>query len=411
MGNRKSKALLRSCENGDYDSIASLLERGANVEYTDSYGYTPLITAIKNGDPKCVDLLLNNDYSPANTKHKDKTFNTPLMMAANNVDIVRLLINRGCQLNKTNQFKDSALHLAVRFKNVQVVELLVKSGIDVTLKNKNGRTALHMASILNYERIVNILVSKQQNSAEVRDALESGERARVKKLLKHVAFLDVGLLEIPYRKEDSQMVEILMERYLNQDSPTCKCLLFYPVKYRDLKWTKILIERGIPFDASLLDVAYANRDFEMVDILIGKGLEHNIDQRSSKPMINYAVKHSDLKRVKILLEHDSHFDSSLLNVAYIHKDFEMVNILIEKGLEHNIDQKSDTPMIYYCAENNDHDWVQKLLNHKSYTYILNRVGSLDPTDSSKATEAVVEYFHVDSNSIGFTTYEYYRCFF
>ncbi|XP_055957954.1 ankyrin-2-like, partial [Patella vulgata] len=370
MGNRKSTALLRSCKNGDYDSIVPLLKRGASVEYTDLYGNTPLLAAITNHHTNCVELLLNNEYSPANTKHRDKTVNTPLMVAVNNVDIVRLLINSGCQLNKTNRFKDSALHLAVRFNNVKVVELLLKSGIDVTLKNKNGRTALQMASILNYERIFNILV---------RDALVSRERAQFKKLLKHVAFLDVGLLEIPYRKEDSQMVEILMERYLNQGSPTYKCLLFYPVKYRDIKWTKILIERGIPLDASLLDVAYANRDFEMVDILIEKGLEHNIDQRSSKPMINYAVKHSDLKRVKILLEHDSHFDLLLLNVAYIHNDFEIVNILIEKGLEHNIDQTSGTPMIYYCAVNNDHEWVQKLLNHKTYNYILNCVGSfLDP---------------------------------
>ncbi|XP_050411125.1 ankyrin repeat and KH domain-containing protein 1 [Patella vulgata] len=401
MGNRKSKALLGSCEIGDYDSIVSLLKRGANVEYTDLYGNTPLLAAIKN-----------HDYSPANTEHRDKTVNTPLMVAANNVDIVRLLINSGCQLNKTNRYKDSALHLAARFNNVEVVKLLVKSGIDVTLTNKKGRTAQHIASMHGHETIGNILVSNSP-ARLLRKALVSGERVLVHKLLERVASLDIALLEIPYRTKDSLMVEILIERYLNQDSPTCKCLLFYPVvKYRDVKWTKILIERGIPFDASFLDVAYANRDFEMVDTLIEKGLEHNIDQRSSKPMINYAVKHSDLKRVKILLEHGSHFDMLLLNVAYIHNDFEIVNILIEKGLEHNIDQTSGTPMIYYCAVNNDHEWVQKLLNHKSYNYILNRVWLfLDPTDISKATNAVVDYFRVDRNPIGFTTYEYYRCFF
>ncbi|XP_050411128.1 ankyrin repeat domain-containing protein 50 [Patella vulgata] len=360
MGNSASKDLLRACKCGDTFDIHLFLKRGANVEYRDSYGNTPLLTAITNNHANHVEVLLNNRYSCANPDHTDTTGNTPLMVAANKLEIVRLLINSGCQLNKTNRFKDSALHLAVRIENAEVVELLVKSGIDVTLKNKNGQTALDMALLLDNGPIGNILLSKQQNfksfdqnilTRMLQHALASDNRARAQLLLEHVTSLKVALLEIPYRKEDSQMVENLIQRCLNQDSSTCKCLLFYPVKYRDAKWTKILIERGIPFNASLLDIAYINRDFEMV------------------------------------------------------------NILIEKGLEHKIDQGSSTPMIYYCVKHYDHTRVQKLLKHKSYINILNRVESLlDPTDSCKNTETVALLLDIDRNrdQPGFTPYEYYR---
>ncbi|KAK6184427.1 hypothetical protein SNE40_006901 [Patella caerulea] len=360
MGNNGSKELLRACKCGDTFDVLLCLKRGANVEYTDSYGNTPLLTAITNNHAHHVEVLLNNRYSYANPDHTDTTGNTPLMVAANKLDIARLLINSGCQLNKTNRFKDSALHLAVRIENVEVVELLVKSGIDLTLTNKNGQTALDMARILDNRPIGNILLSKQQNFKSfdqssltrlLQHALTSDDRTRAEILLEHVTSIGVALLEIPYRKHDSQMVDILMERYLNQDSSTCKCLLFYPVKYSDVKWTQILIERGIPFNASLLDIAYLNRDFEMV------------------------------------------------------------KILIEKALEHNIDQGSSTPLIYYCVKHYDHARVQMLLNHKSYSNIRNRVeSSLDPTDSCKNTETVALLFGIDRNrdQPGFTPYEYYR---
>ncbi|KAK6190090.1 hypothetical protein SNE40_002025 [Patella caerulea] len=345
MGNRANKALLRSCEDGDYHSILSLLKRGANVEYADSYGDTPLLTAIKNQHTNCVDLLLNNEYSCVNTEHRDRTLNTPLMVAVGNLDIVRLLINNRCQLNKTNQLKESALHLAVRFGNIEVVKLLVSSCIDVTLTNKNGQTALTIATNINNKAVAKIL------SAEAI-------------LLEHFIPMDILLHKILDGKNDSQ-VDILMKRYRspNPDDITYKILLQCAVKYRNLLLIKILFKHRILFDASVLDIAYEYGDYGYVDFLIQKGLADNVDQRSNTSMIEYAVKYGDLKSIKILFEHGIPFDASLLDIAYEKGDTGCVEFLIRKGLADNIDEGSRPHMMYYAVKYRDLKTIKMLVEH------------------------------------------------
>ncbi|XP_050395132.1 putative ankyrin repeat protein RF_0381 [Patella vulgata] len=221
MGNGNNKTLLRACECGDSGSILSLLENGANVNYTDSYGNTPLLTAIINHRTHCVDVLLNNFISRANPEKTEKTTKvTPLMMAAGNLEIVKLLINRGCQLNQTNKFKDSALHHAVRIQNPEVVKLLVLCGIDVNITNKYGETAQHIAVGLGNAEICNILLAKQQNfdsfdqthlTRMLQYAIMVKNREWALTLLRHVTSLDSSLLSMAYDNTDYKLVENLLQ--------------------------------------------------------------------------------------------------------------------------------------------------------------------------------------------------------
>ncbi|KAK6184305.1 hypothetical protein SNE40_006803 [Patella caerulea] len=345
MGNRANKALLRSCEDGDYHSILSLLKRGANVEYTDSYGDTPLLTAIKNQHTNCVDLLLNNEYSCVNTEHRDRTLNTPLMVAVGNLDIVTSLINNRCQLNKTNRFKESALHLAVRIGNIEVVKLLVSSCIDVTLTNKKGQIALTIATNINNKAIAKIL------SAEAI-------------LLEHFTPMDIFLHKILDGKNDSQ-VDILMKRYRspNPDDITYKILLQCAVKYRNLLLIKILFKHRIHFDAAVLDIAYEYGDTGFVDFLIQTGLADNMDEGRRLRMISCAVKYGDLKSIKILFKHDIPFEASVLDIAYEHGDSGYVDFLIQTGLADNMDEGRRLRMISCAVKYGDLKSIKILFEH------------------------------------------------
>ncbi|KAK6184302.1 hypothetical protein SNE40_006800 [Patella caerulea] len=518
MGNRANKALLRSCEDGDYHSILSLLKRGANVEYTDSYGDTPLLKAIMNRHTNCVDVLLSNEYSRANTEHRDRTLNTPLMVAVGNLDIVRLLINNRCQLNKTNRFKESALHLAVRIGNIEVVKLLVSSCIDVTLTNKNGQTALTIATNINNKAIAKILsakaillkhftpmdillhkildgkndsqvdilmkryrsqnpdditykillqcavkyrnlllikilfkhripidasvldiayeygdygfvdiliqkgladnVDQRSNTSMIEYAVKYGDLKSIKILFEHGIPFDASLLDIAYEKGNTGCVEFLIQKGLsdnidqnnftpmiehavenNIEQRTKPCMISYAVKYHDLKTIKKLVAHGIPFDTSVLGIAYEHEDSGCVDFLIQKGLEDKIDERSSTPMIEYAVKYNDLKSLKILLGHNIPFDVSVLDIAYVNGATGCVDLIIQKGLEDNIEKRSSTPMICYCLRHFDHAWVKKLLKHESYAYVRNRPKPFaKPKDSSIITETVGAYYNSNSSN-------------
>jgi ankyrin repeat protein len=71
------------------------------------------------------------------------------------LDIAALLIEQGADPNETDQFGNTALHLALA--NPQMVELLLASGADVNAKNAMGNTPLHLA--VKYRRSVEILLA------------------------------------------------------------------------------------------------------------------------------------------------------------------------------------------------------------------------------------------------------------
>src|SRR5689334_19206956 len=59
-------ALERAVHNNRIDIARLLIQRGANVNYVDRFGYTPLLLAasIDFGDSEMIDLLLKSDARP-----------------------------------------------------------------------------------------------------------------------------------------------------------------------------------------------------------------------------------------------------------------------------------------------------------------------------------------------------------
>ncbi|KAK6184306.1 hypothetical protein SNE40_006804 [Patella caerulea] len=127
-----------------------------------------------------------------------------------------------------------------------------------------------------------------------------------------------------------------------------------------VKTIKILVEHGIPFDASVLDIAYEHGDSGYVDFVIQKVLADNMDEERRLRMISCAVKYGDLKSIKILFEHGIPFDASLLDIAYEKGDTGCVEFLIQKGLADHIDKGSrpHNNMMYYAVKYRDLKTIQ-----------------------------------------------------
>ena len=113
-GSDATMSLIELWKEGDLEGVKSALQRGADVNSKNEYGYTGLMWAVNKNHNSVVSLLL-------------KTPNT--------------------DVNQTNDRGWwCALHEAVRCQNNDALKLLLSvPGIDVNTVSNNGRTAVHVA--------------------------------------------------------------------------------------------------------------------------------------------------------------------------------------------------------------------------------------------------------------------------
>ena len=137
---------------GDLDMLRRLIEDGADVNAKDDYGQTPLHCAVVIGHKDIVEFLLAKG---AHVDAGDNAGRTPLHYAvgagknrtpkAGHTDVVLLLLDKGDKINTKDKWGWTPLHYAVCMANKAMVELLVNRGADLNATNDRGRTALSVA--------------------------------------------------------------------------------------------------------------------------------------------------------------------------------------------------------------------------------------------------------------------------
>ena len=74
-----------------------------------------------------------------------------------NVDIARMLIERGANVSTQDEDGPTALHLASE-NDVDLARMLIERGADVSARKKDGWTALHLASRNGHPDLARMLV-------------------------------------------------------------------------------------------------------------------------------------------------------------------------------------------------------------------------------------------------------------
>jgi len=137
-----------------------------NPNIRDSDDSFPLIKASSNNNRYMVENMLSNDGNP---NVYDNNGNNALMYAIENgnVDIVKLLIDKGVYIEKPFRFSSSnidselngrtPLNYAIFKNNKDVVKLLIKAGADVNKEDDKGYTPLVYAKLNKNKEIIDIL--------------------------------------------------------------------------------------------------------------------------------------------------------------------------------------------------------------------------------------------------------------
>jgi ankyrin repeat protein len=142
-----------------------LLDRGPDINEFDSDGIAALHHAVLNGESASVQLLLDLGAN-SNAISDDpcqKIAPLHLISQIHDEQIIKLLLNRGADLEARDYSGRTPLYASCQSGVVENVRLLIEMGADIWVKDDKGGTLLHMAVDSGSESMVRPFLHKGQD--------------------------------------------------------------------------------------------------------------------------------------------------------------------------------------------------------------------------------------------------------
>ena len=350
---------------GHIETVQVLLQGGANVNSTDSDGYSPLVYAITgHKSPQVIEQLLKsgaqpnifiNDQSIAdkarkegredicklleqfnvlNTTQKEEEEEQQLHLSSGlaisiieaakkgNIEVVKLLLKENTDVNIRNEDGWTALMLASHNGHMQVIEVLLKENADVNIQSEKGMTALMLASRYGHTQIVELLIKE---NADVNDQDKEGWTA----------------LMIASRYGHTQIVELLIKE--NAD---------------------VNIQKEDGWTALMLASRYGHT--QIVELLLKENADVNIQKEDGWTTLMLASRYGHTQIVELLLKENADVNDqdkegwTALMIASRYSHTQIVELLIKENADVNI-QKEDGWTALMIASQNGHTQVVELL--------------------------------------------------
>lgn len=178
-----NESLIKAIKENDEAKVLDLIKTDADVNYKyEIFELTPLIVAIHAGNPKIVQILLDNgaDITIEDAAGRDvlsmtnnielgkifveKGFNvknissrkTNALHWVSNLEYARFLIDQGIDLNQRDSMGESPIF---RIEKWEIIELLLDGGANANIQNREGNTILHEALINKKKDVAKIILN------------------------------------------------------------------------------------------------------------------------------------------------------------------------------------------------------------------------------------------------------------
>jgi ankyrin repeat protein len=149
--------LLRAARQGDLKTVASMLDRGTDIEAANpGNGWTPLFWAAVKGNAPVIRLLLARG---ARIEARDTRGLTPLMAAARwgRIDGVAALLDGGARIGAVDQNGWNALMWASFKGQTDMAAFLLERGAPSGARDGDGNTALSLATMKRHAGTIEVL--------------------------------------------------------------------------------------------------------------------------------------------------------------------------------------------------------------------------------------------------------------
>jgi ankyrin repeat protein len=156
-GKEEAKVLLHAAaEEGNMETLKSLLEREVDINARDASNQTPLHRAAAKGNVDVVCLLIERG---AEVDSCDKSGCTPLHWSSvvGHLEVSRVLLNHFANVNARQQKYWTPMHLSAANGHLEIVKLLLERGADIRAMNAEGQTPCQLSFQRGYREIDDLL--------------------------------------------------------------------------------------------------------------------------------------------------------------------------------------------------------------------------------------------------------------
>lgn len=149
--NQYGKSIICCSHSGDVEIVKMLFDHGAMLKPEEIREYTS--GACRKQNLPVLEFMSRKGITP----DYDACYESLARLSSPDKELIRWLTARSKIRN--NPFYDaSLLHLAAGNNNVEIVRMLIKTGVDVNVKDKSDQTPLHYAAGKNNREIAGLLI-------------------------------------------------------------------------------------------------------------------------------------------------------------------------------------------------------------------------------------------------------------
>ena len=318
-------AFSEACQEGNLSIAIELMKRGANQNVRDKEGDTPLIGALRNGQQKVAQYLIDVAKHDVTLANNDGATALLYSLRRGYRSLTKKLLQRGANPKNVTKSGNTALHfLAQGNCEEKDIDELLKLGIPINCQNKRGRTPLHYSLNREYHSYHYFLAKGA--SLEIRDNDGNGP--------------------LHFLGADGRVASLIKKGLdVNEKNKFGQTPLMFNLK-RGITWTMLdFLKNGAKVDAKdndgqsalhwLAKIEYksdvrAKRD---IDLLVYQGAQLDIADKAGYTPLLLACKHGSLATVRYLHHLDAKLDGktkdgkSAIDLAKESKNIELLRWL------------------------------------------------------------------------------------
>ncbi|AKI79037.1 ankyrin repeat-containing protein [Acanthamoeba polyphaga mimivirus] len=243
---------------------------------------------------------------------------SPIMVACrvsrndDQLDLVKMLVSYGFNINSRDKIGRSALHFAVNGSNRKIIEYLLVLGADYSFRDNNGDTPMMLAKKSNNLELLDLFqsVSKDTKTIEPKKITNTTDKTNLNQNIKTA--MSICLSSINDNQFESVQKLIMSGFNVSSKNDTKKTLLHMAVVNNNIRIVELLINSGININSQdnlgktplMLACQYSHRDSKLaiVEFLLNNNAKILIKAKNNMTAIDLMSKTYNNKIYHLLCE-------------------------------------------------------------------------------------------------------------